>query len=344
MRDGSALRKDSGSVRRIVKIAIKKVYQHTTSMDYPTADQRTRELLDQRMALAEWFRKTYGAKDIQSASPYFVGAFDTVAAVANPSSRNVLALALVAIVLISSWLLSMWSGSFGWWVLVIGLGALGIATLVYLWTHVKCELGLKREHRRRIFHFTVMRMRDWSLSPKVKYAMEALSIDENRADFDRVPWGTKRDVRPDDSKGNKTFQQVWFAGNHSDIGGSYPENESRLSDIALEWMVEAATNIEDPILIDNSVLRLYPSPDGIQHDECKIGIKFLTAITGSTWKKKHRIIDDPTFIVHASVTERFNLPAVLQYDVMTLYRPTALRNHKDFKHFPEYVESRREPN
>ena len=32
------------------------------------------------------------------------------------------------------------------------------------------------------------------------------------------------------------FRQVWFAGNHSDIGGSYPENESRLSDITLDWM------------------------------------------------------------------------------------------------------------
>ncbi|WP_354105416.1 DUF2235 domain-containing protein [Bradyrhizobium sp. LB14.3] len=33
------------------------------------------------------------------------------------------------------------------------------------------------------------------------------------------------------------LQQVWFAGNHSDVGGSYPENEARLSDISLGWMV-----------------------------------------------------------------------------------------------------------
>jgi hypothetical protein len=31
--------------------------------------------------------------------------------------------------------------------------------------------------------------------------------------------------------------QMWFAGNHSDIGGSYPEAESRLSDNALAWMI-----------------------------------------------------------------------------------------------------------
>ena len=39
--------------------------------------------------------------------------------------------------------------------------------------------------------------------------------------------------------------QRWFAGNHSDVGGSYPEPESRLSDIALRWMCEQATSIPD---------------------------------------------------------------------------------------------------
>ncbi|WP_430648637.1 phospholipase effector Tle1 domain-containing protein [Bradyrhizobium manausense] len=35
-----------------------------------------------------------------------------------------------------------------------------------------------------------------------------------------------------DANGLRWFEQVWFAGNRSDIGGS----ESRLSDIALDWM------------------------------------------------------------------------------------------------------------
>jgi hypothetical protein len=43
------------------------------------------------------------------------------------------------------------------------------------------------------------------------------------------------------------FDQIWFAGNHADIGGSYPENESRLSDIALDWMVDfIAKKIPEP--------------------------------------------------------------------------------------------------
>jgi uncharacterized protein (DUF2235 family) len=37
------------------------------------------------------------------------------------------------------------------------------------------------------------------------------------------------------------LKQVWFAGVHSDVGGSYPEFESGLAKIALRWMfIEAA--------------------------------------------------------------------------------------------------------
>ena len=62
--------------------------------------------------------------------------------------------------------------------------------------------------------------------------------------------------------------QTWFAGNHSDIGGSYPEDESRLSDVALHWMVEElkAAMGEAVAVLDNL---LVTSPDalGLQHSE-----------------------------------------------------------------------------
>jgi hypothetical protein len=35
-------------------------------------------------------------------------------------------------------------------------------------------------------------------------------------------------------------RQVWFAGVHSDIGGSYPEKESAISKYPLIWMIEEA--------------------------------------------------------------------------------------------------------
>ncbi|PAY03388.1 hypothetical protein CK489_39740 [Bradyrhizobium sp. UFLA03-84] len=38
---------------------------------------------------------------------------------------------------------------------------------------------------------------------------------------------------------------MWFAGNHSDVGGSYPESETRLSDISLGWMAHAFQTFPD---------------------------------------------------------------------------------------------------
>ena len=79
------------------------------------------------------------------------------------------------------------------------------------------------------------------------------------------------------------LRPVWFAGNHSDIGGSYPEPESRLSDIALEWMCEQG-DLRSRRPEDGSDLRRrsedadgratpvrrstsIPTADGVQHCE-----------------------------------------------------------------------------
>lgn len=43
-------------------------------------------------------------------------------------------------------------------------------------------------------------------------------------------------------KDNNNIKQVWFAGVHSDVGGSYPFNESGLSQISLAWMIREAGN------------------------------------------------------------------------------------------------------
>ncbi|MGY4501125.1 uncharacterized protein (DUF2235 family) [Bradyrhizobium sp. GM24.11] len=76
----------------------------------------------------------------------------------------------------------------------------------------------------------------------IQYARHLQSIDEGRRDFKRVPWGGSGTVKWPDRQGEpEQFDQIWFAGNHADIGGSYPENESRLSDITLAWMVEFIT-------------------------------------------------------------------------------------------------------
>lgn len=69
-------------------------------------------------------------------------------------------------------------------------------------------------------------------NPSVKFVRHAVSIDEHRAFFRQHLWGP--------GKYGEDVKQVWFAGDHCDVGGSHPERESGLSQIALEWMVEQA--------------------------------------------------------------------------------------------------------
>jgi uncharacterized protein (DUF2235 family) len=71
----------------------------------------------------------------------------------------------------------------------------------------------------------------------VKNVRHAISIDERRAFFRQNLWGNRYQTTQD-------VKQVWFAGVHSDVGGSYPPAESALSNIALEWMLVEAREKE----------------------------------------------------------------------------------------------------
>ncbi|KAL5360109.1 hypothetical protein BJX96DRAFT_68279 [Aspergillus floccosus] len=96
------------------------------------------------------------------------------------------------------------------------------------------------------------------LSPRVKHAYHALSLDESRAPFQPTLWEVPRNSTQD-------LQQVWFSGVHSDVGGGL--GDSRLSDIALAWMIarcaegnklafvdgNGASDPEDYYLLDHRV-------------------------------------------------------------------------------------------
>jgi uncharacterized protein (DUF2235 family) len=72
---------------------------------------------------------------------------------------------------------------------------------------------------------------DATLSPKVHYAYHALALDEPRAAFKPTLW----DHDPVREKAG-TLVQTWFAGAHSNVGGSY--QECGLADITLGWMID----------------------------------------------------------------------------------------------------------
>ena len=67
-------------------------------------------------------------------------------------------------------------------------------------------------------------------NPDLNIVRHAVSIDERRAFFRQNSVGAPNSSHQD-------VQEVWFAGVHSDVGGSYPDSESQLSQIAFRWML-----------------------------------------------------------------------------------------------------------
>jgi uncharacterized protein (DUF2235 family) len=82
----------------------------------------------------------------------------------------------------------------------------------------------------------------------------AVSIDERRCFFINNLWGP--------AYPHQSIKQVWFAGVHSDIGGSYPSLQAGLSQITLQWMLCEAVQLG--LLVDShraaKVLGRIPPP------------------------------------------------------------------------------------
>lgn len=74
-----------------------------------------------------------------------------------------------------------------------------------------------------------------NISPLVDVALHAIAIDEKRGPFPPAIW-TREKGKP--LPAGQTVEQVWFAGVHSNVGGSYAD--AGLSDTALDWMIKRA--------------------------------------------------------------------------------------------------------
>lgn len=321
MPDGSPLLRDERTSRAIAKEAVIQVYQHTASIDPSSATPRETELLQQRQLLADRFCKKYGSgvEGCSNEVPYFVGVFDTVASLANPAFIVALGLGGLLVLQGLAYVLSFFMLTWPIW-FAIFVAMLGIFLGVwFLRTHLKMPGKVPGFSFWKTVTMTqfFMKFYDNRLSPRVKYARHALSIDEDRKTFQRVGWGTKGvDNEPDD-KGVIWFEQVWFAGNHSDVGGSYTENDARLSDISLKWMLDAAVSVG--LKHDPNLLHLFPDATGPQHDERR-SIIFRYA----GMEARHIPVNAP---LHPSVEDRFKADSVLQYNLRKPYRPEILRQH-----------------
>lgn len=324
MPDGSPLRRDDATSKHIARRAVHGVYTFTNSRPRDGCTARQSELLQMRESLAARFRTRYQS-DVcgeGNSTPHFIGVFDTVASLANPSAvLGLIALGAFLIGVAAIFPLLLWGHYLRGLIFLLSGGASAALVTNISW-RIKFAAGVPGFPWWKRLHFASFRMQmyDTDLDQRVGFGRHALSIDERRGSFQRVPWGNSGAApagRPD------WFEQMWFAGNHSDVGGSYVENESRLSDISLHWMLNAAT--QSGLLYDGTVLD--PSPDhaGMQHDETR------TFVFRHASKVDRTIPSDAP--LHPTVLKRFKEPCVQQYDTDRPYRPEPLRHHQDCREF-----------
>jgi glutathione S-transferase len=149
-----------------------------------------------------------------------------------------------------------------------------------------------KDKRLDIFEFT-----DTKLSDRVEYGFHAMAIDEMRADFPVTRWDDR-----------KQMEQVWFVGAHADVGGGYDLAESRLSDVALHWMM---TKMGAVGLVFTSPLSCIP--------DCACSLQAV-----------HRPWDNPPFKLLAKsprqpeASDVFHVSVVERWKSDASYRPKAL--------------------
>lgn len=88
-------------------------------------------------------------------------------------------------------------------------------------------------------------------------------------------------------------------------------------------------------MVDMDLLRLYPSADGMMHDECMVGM----GGTAFKWARAVREVPD-TAQLHSTVYERLAMTSVRNFTSFAPYRPVALQNHLKAKAHYEATTSR----
>ena len=81
-------------------------------------------------------------------------------------------------------------------------------------------------------------------NPSVRMVRHAVALDERRPVFQVTGWGDRRPIAAPDGSLIDAVREVWFAGDHSDVGGGHPTGNSGLTDASLEWMLGEATHQE----------------------------------------------------------------------------------------------------
>ena len=172
-----------------------------------------------------------------------------------------------------------------------------------------------------------------SENPSVEYVRHAVAIDEKRVLYTPRLWPNGAAFKPGGGVAEKPqdVKEVWFAGVHSDVGGGYPEKESALAKIPLEWMINETkpmglayinATVNKIVLGEGDTKYVAPYPNGEVHNSMKYGWSIVEALPVSwhvdaagqvirSWKMpftaRSRTIPEGASI-HDSVQQRRSLP------------------------------------
>lgn len=351
--DGKPMPKYGARLRNIAREAVQEVYNHGAGK--PRGEQ---PYFDQREELGRRFRLRYGssqngdpAAPRGNVEPHFIGVFDSVAALGSSNLKLLFGSLLLAISLFTT---ITFAFDFHWALKLLGLGAgtVALGWLLHLARILRktyspvCEelnIDLRKVSNENLnkhsTHWAFWRNKNYDkyLSAQVDYARHAMAIDEERASFPRVKWGPTTTPQHRKNQVPRWQKQVWFAGCHSDIGGSYLESESRLSDIALSWMVEELQECVPEVQVNENILQTFGDHRGLQHEE-----RWMVKALGWQWKRKPRYVFEDGEL-HESVYDRFDAGLVPIVDEVKPYRPEQLRRHKRLKAYFDRAEIRTSP-
>lgn len=332
MPDGSPVPRGGRALRKLAEEAVFEVYEHGSG--HPREKYESEREEKARRFRAKYDCTGFGqdGEEQGNVAPYFVGVFDTVASLGAGRALSIIIVSLVLFLAFTVLAVVAWES-------VLLAAAFGIPVLWIGYKLLTTRLRQRKVIRDwpnagdRKVHYAVWRMKNYDrfLDTNVKFARHARAIDENRKHFPVAGWAYSHDVQRMEGLDPPWLRQVWFSGNHSDIGGSHPEDESRLSDIALGWMVEQLDELEHPIMLDRKRLRLWPDPFGVQHDERKALAEagwqlWLPKKFRITWPEGRRKVH-PKADLHPTVLERLAGGPVTEHDIRRSYRPSQLRDH-----------------
>lgn len=119
--------------------------------------------------------------------------------------------------------------------------------------------------------------------PAATHIRHAVSIHERRLKFKPALFVEEQ------LQGKSDVKEVWFAGNHGDVGGGWakaPDQHRQLSDTPLAWMVQELLDLPERPQKDNPSSKKIPDSQSDQDKGPTANLKFKTVVVGQIEKRE----------------------------------------------------------